>query len=672
MSSGIFGVGLTGIRAAQLGLLTAEHNITNANTAGYTRQRIIQTTNAPVATGSGFIGQGTNITSIERLYSQTLVNQINSAQTNVSELSSYYAQIKQIDNLLADSNSGLSPAIQEFFRGVQDVVAFPAQTSSRQSLISSAQALVSRFQSMENRLNELYEGVGEQIKTTVATINSYSQQIADLNGRVVMANATSTSPPNDLLDQRDRLIFELNKLVEVSSRVDSDGSLSVFYGSGQQLVIGAEVAKLTAQASYADITRFTVGVQTPGGVIELPENLITGGELAGLLRFRNETLEPATNELGRVATSMALTFNAQHALGQDLLGQVSGTGTFAANFFTLGSPRVVANSQNTVGGPVVTASLINPPPVNANGNFYTDLTTSDYRLTFNAGTLTLTRLSDNATWSGANIAAINTALAGNSQGFTLAATAAPFANGDSYLIQPTREMARNIKVNPAIAADTRLVAAGSPIRTAAVSSNAGSASISGGTVATGYSLASLPVTLSYATAGTLSNFPNGTVSVDVGGTVTNYTITGPADTVPYTSGATITFAGMSVAISGTPLNGDQFRIEQNSSGVSDNRNALALGKLQTQNTLAGGTATYQGGYARLVSDIGNKAREIQVTGEAQEALLKQAQNSRESLSGVNLDEEAANLLRFQQAYQASAKAMDIGSKLFDVILSIRN
>ncbi|MDQ5917579.1 MAG: flagellar hook-associated protein 1, partial [Pseudomonadota bacterium] len=288
MSSGLFSVGLTGLRAAQLGLLTTEHNISNASTPGYSRQRIVQSTNSPILTGAGFVGQGTSVSTIERLYSQTLVNQVNAAQSNVGELDKYYTQIKQIDNMLADPNSGLSPALQDFFRGVQAVAANPASLSSRQAMISSAQSLTTRFQSMETRMNELYEGVGAEITTTVGSINSYAQQVAELNQRIILAQASGDLPANDLLDQRDQLVTELNELVEVSTRVDSDGSYSVFYGNGQQLVIGNQVTKLVAQASAEDLTRIVVAVDTPSGAQELPESLITGGSLAGLLKFRSE------------------------------------------------------------------------------------------------------------------------------------------------------------------------------------------------------------------------------------------------------------------------------------------------------------------------------------------------------------------------------------------------
>lgn len=676
MSTGIFSIGISGIRAAQLGLLTTEHNIANASTEGYSRQRIIQTTNIPVATGSGFVGQGTSVSAIERLYSQTLVNQVNTAQSSVSELDAYYAQIKQIDNMLADQSAGLSPALQDYFRGIQDVAANPASLAARQSMVSSAEALVSRFQSMEARLVELREGVGTEITATVASINSYARQIGELNQRIVLAQATTLAPANDLLDQRDHLMSQLNELVEVRSTVNSDGTYNVFFGTGQQLVVGTQVTELVAQAAYADISRIVVGIKTAGAVQELPENLITGGALAGLLNFRSETLDRATNDLGRIAATLAQTMNAQHALGQNLLGQAVGEGSFVGDLFSFSGPKVVANSRNASGSATVSADFTSPPPFNGS-NFYTDLTGSDYQLTYNAGTLTLTRLSDNKTWSGGSIAAINTALATDPQGFTLSDDGAGYSTGDSYLIQPTRDVARNILVNTSIAADPRLIAAALPIRTTTDAGNTGSAQISAGTITPDptlapnlYSLASLPISIDY-NGGNLANFPNGPVTVTVNGVTTSYTITAPTDTVPYTSGATVTLAGLSFTISGTPNNGDSFNILRNSAGVSDSRNALALGQLQTQGTVAGGTANYQVAYSRLVSDAGNKTREIQVTAEAQSALLKQAQNSRDALSGVNLDEEAANLLRFQQAYQASAKVIDIGSRLFDVILSIR-
>ena len=740
MGSGIINTGITGLNAAQLGMQTTGHNITNANTAGFNRQRTVQASNIAMLTGAGFIGQGVHVSTIERMYDTFLSSQVNRAQTTSSELDAYYTQIKQIDNMLADPNSGLSPALQEFFRGVQQVSANPSQLPARQAMISSAQALVARFQGLEDRISQMYDGINSQLTTAVASINSYSTQIADLNQSIVLAGSSISQPPNDLLDQRDQLVLELNKLIRVTTTTNTDGTFNVYIGNGQQLVTGAQVTTMTSLPSVADPLRFAVGLATSGGTQELPESLITGGSLGGLLSFRSGSLDRTANDLGRNAASLALTFNAQHALGQDLLGQSIGGASFAASFFTVSQPTVIANGNNSLVTPgVISAALVTPPPIDgvytlanvagtysltrqsdgtvwsgaslaalqttvqaalpasevlvlsgatvaagastqvlssaANGaNFYTKLTNSDYRLSYDGTNYTMTRLSDNTQWANASLTTLSSTIAG-SEGFTLSLASGTFASGDSFIIQPTRAAARNIAVNATVAADARLIAAAMPVRTSAGSANTGSGKISAGNTQAGFgtpAIAAAGVTFTYASAGntlTVAGLPAGAnISVTVGSTSTVY----PGPTIPYTSGAKISFAGVSLDISGNLNNADVFTLAGNPSGVTDGRNALTLGALQTQNTMSGKTASYQSAYAQLVSDSGNKSREIEVKSQAQSALLKQSSDARDALSGVNLDEEAANLLRYQQAYQASAKLIDMGSKLFDVLLAIRS
>ena len=675
MSASFFNSGLSGLRVAQLGLLTTGHNISNASTPGFNRQSAIQTANQPTATASGFVGQGVQVSTIARQYSSILSGQVNQAQTAMSGLESYSAQITQIDNMLADPTVGLSPALQGFFNGVQDVSANPSQLPARQSMISSAQTLASRYQTIGTQLGQLNNGVNQEITSAVASVNTYAQQIGDLNQQIVIAQAGVNQPANDLLDQRDQLVSQLNKLINVTTTTDSNGSFNVFIGSGQQLVVGAQVSGMAAVASSADPTKVTVGMQTGGGgVQELPESLITGGSISGLLKFRSDSLDKTSSELGRNAASLALTFNAQNALGEDLLGQTTGVGTFQDNFFNISSPTVTANTKNPVGSPTVTASFT---PPSANGNFYTELTGSNYQLSAAGGAVTLTRISDNKQWSGASVDDINTALATDPQGFTLAPAGVALSDGARYLIKPTSDAANNLSVNTTVAADARLVAAAAPVRTQASTANTGTASMSAGSVATGYpsAVAGAPITLTYDATSvppSLTGFPAGlTVSVSSGGTSTDYT-----GSIPYTSGATITLqgdsppGGFSFSIAGSPNNGDHFSILKNAAGVSDGRNALALGQLQTQNTMTGKTASFQSTYAQLVNDIGNKASQAKVMGDAQQSLLTQTQSARDSLSGVNLDEEATNLIRYQQAYQAAAKVIEIGSKLFDSLLAM--
>ncbi len=670
MGTSLFGIGVSGMSAAQIGLATTGHNITNASTPGFSRQRSIQATNIPFSTGSGFIGQGTHVATVERLYSSILAAQVNNAQTRVSELTAYQSQISQIDNMLADPLSGLSPALQQFFNGVNDVASNPALASSRQSMISSAQTLTARFQTLNSRLDELYSGVNDQISGTVGSINVYAKEIANLNQQIAVAQASAQQPPNDLLDKRDNMVAELNKLVKVSVTQEKNGAYNIAIGTGQQLVTGTYAVEMVAMPSSADPSRTTVGLMTPGGPQELPEKLIVGGSLGGLLDFRTTTLDRTANQIGQIAASIALTFNAQHALGQDLLGNIAGDPDFTGNFFNITGPRVIGNAKNPSTSPTVSASFITPPPNNGN-NFYTDITNSDYRLSYDGTNTTLTRISDNKAWTvpGNNVNDINTMLASESQGFTLASTG-PLLAGTSYTIQPTRAVADSMQVNPTIAANPSLIAAASPFRTNAATTNAGDAVIAPGKVSTGYSVASLPTTLTYDN-GNLSGFPAGTtVDVTVNGTTTSYTITSPTDPVPYTSGAKIAFDGMDFAISGTPANGDTFTIARNTSGTTDNRNALLLAGLQTAKTMVGAQYSFQDDYANLVGDVGNKTREINIGLDAQEAMLSQAQANMESLSGVNLDEEAANLLRYQTAYQASARIIETGMKVFDTLLSL--
>lgn len=641
MGSSVFNIGVSGLAAAQAGLLTTGHNISNASTPGFNRQQIVQSTNTPQFTGAGYFGQGTNVTTVQRVYNQFLASQTLSAQTRLSELNAYADQIRQVDGLLADPSAGLSTALNDFFRGVHEVAANPASIPARQSMLSMAQALVGRFQSVDSRLNEIRDGVDTQLASTVADINSYTTQIAALNQRIILAQAAGPGQPaNDLLDQRDQLIAQLNQQVRVTTLTESDGSLSVFVGNGQAVVVGAQSYGLATMQSGEDASRMTVGITlASGGTAALPEAMLSGGTLGGLLAFRRESLDTAQNALGRIALGLAETFNAQHRLGQDLTGALGG------NFFTAPVPQVL-----TPNNPANPAPITAPGTVSVAVGSASALTASDYRLTYNGGgNYTLLRLSDNTTLVN------NAALPATVDGLAISVAGEP-GNGASFLIQPTRAAAHDIAV---ALTDARSIAAAAPIRTAASNGNSGTGAISAGSVN-----APPPVNANLTQTVTIT-FNNPPTTFDVAGTGTG----NPAG-VAYTAGGSISYNGWTVQIGGTPAAGDVFTISANSAGVADNRNALLLAGLQTGKTLAGGTASYQSAYAQIVSDVGNKAREIQVTATAQESVVKQAEEAQQSLSGVNLDEEAANLLRYQQAYQASGKMIEIADKLFNTLLEL--
>src|SRR5262245_9394356 len=320
MSNGIFGIGVSGLAAAQAGLITTGHNISNANTDGYHRQRIIQSTATPIFTGAGFFGQGVQVDTVLRAYSQLLDTQVTQSQAQASYQSTLNAQLSQVDNLLTDTNAGLSPALQDFFAALHDVAASPASVPSRQSLLSAGSSLAARFNSLDARLDNIRNGVNSQITATVTEINSYAQQIASLNARIIVAQQNPSQPPNDLYDQRGALVEKLNALVGTTVIPESSGAISVFIGNGQNLVIGQQAMKLTSVPALEDPQRMDVGYVLGGSTGRLDGTLLQSGSLGALLAFRSNGLDAAQNALGRVAVGLAQSFNDQHQLGQGLNG----------------------------------------------------------------------------------------------------------------------------------------------------------------------------------------------------------------------------------------------------------------------------------------------------------------------------------------------------------------
>lgn len=657
MASNLISIAQTGIQAAHAGLNTTGHNIANAATPGYNRQQVIQASAAAQNAGFGFVGGGTKIQEIKRVYNDFLSTQVVNAQSKFSSLDSYHSQIRQVDNLLADQSSGLSPALQDFFKGVQDLASNPASVASRQAVLSASDSLAARFQGIDNRLSEIRSGVNSQITSSVSVINSYATQIGRLNESIALLSSDQFKPPNDLMDQRDQLVAELNKEVKATVVKQDDATYTISIGNGQPLVVGGSVFKLAPSVSNTDLSRVQVGYEVNGNVITLREDALTGGKLGGLFEFRSETLDPAQNSLGRVALGLATTFNEQHRLGQDLNGNLGG------NFFSA-SPPVVTPSILNIGDNGVSSTITDA----------TRLTTSDYTLQFDGTNYSLTRVADNFIMSNTTFEAANTAAQLDGFDLTFNAGTLPAARGDNFLIRPTINGAQQFAV---AISDRSTIAAAAPIVTSNATNNNGTGKISAGFVDASYLpanggtplIAPSTVTLAYdAATNSLSGFPPAQdVSVTVNGVTT--VNAAPVASITYAAGARISFGGINIEFSGQPADTDSFTIGQNLSGVGDNRNARLLGELQAKTVLGKGTATYQGAYAELVGFVGNKTREFQVNTDASAAFLQQARDVEQAQAGVNLDEEAANLMRYQQAYQAAGKVMQIAGQLFDALLA---
>jgi len=634
MGSNLFTSALSGMNAAQYGLVTTQHNIANAATPGYTRQEVLLGARNPQLYGGAFLGQGVDIVGVRRIYDQFLNTQVLQEQNQASYLSSYYSAIKQIDNLVADPVAGASPAIQDFFNAMNGVANAPESIPARQTLLSSAQFVANRFQAIDQRLTEVANSLNSQISGSVNNINSYAQQIAVLNGNIKRATAAAgqAQQPNDLLDQRDQLVSQLNKEIKVSVQQDANGTLSVFVGSGQALVLDDQAMSLRVIQSTTDPSRVDIAYKSGNNIIPLQQSSIQGGNLGAYFAFRDQSLEPERNALGRVALGLAASVNQQNQLGQDLKGVLGG------NLFNAAAPRVDQNANNT-GTATVSASIVN---VSA-------LTTSDYQLKFDGTNYSMVRLSDNA------VTNLGPALPQTVDGFTVSLSAGAMAAGDSFLIRPVANAARDLAV---MVNDPARIAAAAPMRASAALTNAGTAKISSGTVN-----APPPANVNLQAAVNIT-FTSSTTFTVLGAVPA---VAGP---VAYTPGQDISYNGWTVQITGTPAAGDVFNVTTNSNAAGDNRNALLMAGLQTQNLLANGTASFQGAYGQLVGEVGAKTHELDITSQAQNNMVAQTVASQQAVSGVNLDEEAANLLRFQRAYQAAAKAMQIANTMFDALLSL--
>ncbi|SFB22266.1 flagellar hook-associated protein 1 FlgK [Collimonas sp. OK607] len=655
MANSLFFTGLSGLNAAQAAMVTTGHNTANVNTPGYSRQTVqIVSAGGTYTPTVGFFGNGAQVVDVSRSYDQFLTSQLNQAQSTNQALTTYSTQINQINNLLANQTTGLAPMLQTMFKGVQAVANTPADTAARQQLISSGQALANQFRTMSQVLTGLNSNVNDQISGSVDQINTYATQIASINKQIaLLSNAAGGQAPNDLLDQRDSLVNGLGQLVATKVVVQDGGQYNVFIGTGQTLVLGDKASTLKAVTSAADPSRTSVALVNAAGVaVELQDNVISGGSMGGLMQFRNQTLGDAQNAVGRMAIGLADTFNAQHNLGIDL------NGAAGQDFFSQASPVAIANARNT-GNLAITPSFSDT----------TQLTTSDYRVDVvnvaGSPQYSVTRLADN------KVVGSYASLPASFDGVSLQAASGAPQVGDSFLVQPTRTGARDLTVT---VTDPAKIAAAAPIVTGNAAGNLGSASISAGKVDAAYLATPLttPVTLKYDSTtapASLSGFPaSAAVTVtNPDGTVVNY---GAGASVSYTAGASYSFNGITATVSGAPANGDTFTVGPNAGGISDGSNALLLGALQNTKTLAGGTASYTDAYGQLVSTIGNKANQLTVANTAQTSLAGQIKAAQQSVSGVNQDEETANLLMYQQMYQANAKVIQTATTMFNAILGI--
>ncbi len=616
---------LTGLLAFQRALGITSNNIANANTPGYSRQVAEFATRVGTGINNNYIGGGVKISTIRRIYDQMLGDQLKASTTSQSRFDMLATLSGRINTLLADADTGLNSSLQSFFNAAQDLANDPASITTRQALIGQADSFAGRFTSLSDRLGAVGDEVNQRLRLAVDEVNRLAQSIASINDRIASVSANA-QPPNDLLDERDRLVLALSEQVEVSTAIEDDGAMSIFIGSGQTLVIGETALALSVRANEFDPTRVDVAYDGSAGSAPM-NNQLSGGAIGGLLDFRSNILDPAMQSLGQTAIAFVHSFNEQHGAGMNLRGELGG------DFFAIDPPTVQASARNSGSGTAVAT-------VADLGAF----TGADYVLEFDGAGYQLTRVD-----TGDVIPMAGSGAPGDpfvADGLEIEVGGAPAA-GDRLLIKTARDAAGTIAN---LISEPLDIAMAAPTRSIASLANTGNATIS----PTSVSDINDPALL----AGAVIEFidPN-TYSIDGAGAFA------------YTDGDPITINGTTVTISGAPLAGDRFTIEANFGASGDNRNGLLLNDIQTRGLLDGGSISINENYGRLVSGVGGTTQQIQANLDAQNVVQQNAEDAVLSTSGVSLDEEAAKMIQYQQAYQAAAQIISVANTLFDSLLS---
>ena len=890
----LIGIGLSGLNSHQTALSVTGNNVANTNTQGYSRQQAIFVDNQSLLTGAGYVGQGTSIENITRISRSFLIEQIRSDTTVYNERNAVLEQAESIDNLLASTTTGLTPAMSNFFQSFQGAADDPTSIPQRQLLLTQSEGLVSRFHSLNDRLNAQEKTIEAELQAAVASINSLSQSLAELNQSISIATgAGQGSEPNDLLDQRDEVLRQLSEYVSVSTFAQgSDGQVNVFVGNGQPLVIGNRAGALGTTPSPTDASRLDITLSVTGSP-QIVSNELSGGKIGGLLDFRDNDLATAINSMGRIAIVLSDTINAQHAIGMDLEDNLGGLFFNDVNAESLARSRAFANSQNTPPADQIMRVNITDPSA---------LTTDDYELKFEGPSdrdYVIVRASDNDVVLQATLPDIYPANI-EVEGFQVQFEAGTYKVGDRFTLQPTKTGAADIGLT---IDRVESIALASPIRADASIGNTGNAQInlgkmldvvnpitgqeiplfatpeqlspplairfvtdtiyevmdasdpanliplsppvnnqhynqgltntlftddpgevlmtasgadsltvpppapSAGTLVNGFGAQNLSVynrdletglvttqtvpiganeeassiaeslrsmkgiQASAYTQVRLDNFVDdgdaNPLALEINGealTIPASAVFGPdalaeeinnnsalqalniyavsdgvsleiygatgrdiqvvvggvGDSVnvskidPYRPGAPAlspsqvvssgegvvvggaidvtlsngvnftsnvstvfeqapvgqsTYLGFQFEFKGEPQKGDSFTIDYNTGGVSDNRNALALAAMESQGNVANGVVSYGDAYSQIIEEIGTITNRARLDTDSAQALLEQSENNRESISGVNLDEEAGRLIQYQAAYNASAQVVSIARELFDTLLS---
>ena len=621
---------VSGLLAFQQALDVTSNNIANASTPGYSVETANLTELPGQATAGGYVGSGVTVDGITRSYSELLAQQVRGSQASYSSLNTLATQATQVDNLLSASSTGITSGLQSFVNALQTVSGSPSSSAARQALLSQAQALAQQLTGYDAQISQYGSTLEQQISGDVTQVNTLASGIASLNTQIANDLAGTGQAPNQLMDQRDNLIDQLSQYVSVNTASEPNGMLDVYVGTGQAVVTGGTAQQLSTLPNQYNASELDIGITSGGGTADVTSE-ITGGELGGLIASRTQVLDPAQNALGQISVALATIVNQQQAAGMDQ------TGAAGQPMFTVGGVQTLASSANT-GNATLTVTRTS----------LSALTSDDYTLRYSGAAW---QLQDATTGQAVALSGAGTSASPfQAAGISIIVNGAPAA-GDSFLVQPTAAATAGLAV---AFTDPSQIAAASLAQTGVGAANTGTGTISAATVDP-------------------ANWVPDTYTLTF--TAANqYQVTSSAGTVvatgTYSAGAPISFEGAQVSVNGAPASGDSFTVRASTAAdAGDNSNANALISALGAGSLGGGTTSLSGAANNLIARIGIITQQAQSNAAAQQSVNQDATTARSNISGVNLDDQAAKILQYQQAYQAMAQVIQTSGQMFTSLIT---
>ncbi|WP_447651394.1 flagellar hook-associated protein FlgK [Pseudomonas abietaniphila] len=676
----LISIGLSGLNASSAAMTTIGNNTANVDTLGYSRQQVMTTSGAQQNIGVGFLGTGTTLSDVRRIYNGFLNTQVQTSTSLNSDAQAYLGQASKLDSILSDSSTGISTVLASFFTKLQALSKDPTSSAARTDYLTSAKALAGQFNTISSQMKDQNAGINTQLTSLSGQVNSLAASIANLNSQITQAKATGAEP-NSLLDTRDEAVRQLNDLVGAKV-VDNNGSYDIYIGTGQPLVTGNKANTLTASPSDSDPNVYSLKLNYQNSSVDV-SSVVTGGTIGGLLRYRSDVLQPAANELGRLALVVSDQINQQMSQGVDANGDFGSNLFNSINDPSLVGQRSIANKGNSAGSGNLDVSIANTGA----------LTTNDYQVTFTSATgYSVTRLPDGQDMGAYDLGTTPPPVI---DGFSLKLNGGALAAGDSFKVSPTGTGASGIKT---VMTDPKTIAVAAPL-TGTTGANKGTGTFTQPTLNTQTNIydatgtADLRSAIKGATPmrllmGDVTNGSQAYSLVDANGAavtdkngnaITGNIVPGQNNDISmevgYTDSAGVKQSfSIGLSISGSPTSGDTFSIGMTGAGSSDNRNAETALTLQTRQTVDSASGNGAGmslsdANSKMISGVGSKAAQAKDDATATTAVLTQAKSSRDSVSGVSLDEEAANLVKYQQYYTASSQIIKAAQAIFSTLIN---